>query len=148
MTAGGLVHLDAAPGMAGHAVVERPAPAAHGEPRPRRAERRGAVEAPGERAGLGELIVDALHDLAAHDVAAAAALVEDGRVVEERVDEVEVLADDPAEGLHALEHTGEHAQAAADLPRREAVAHRARLLVQVARRGAEQRVAPGGVAVD
>src|SRR5438093_9510461 len=83
----GLVHLDAVPGGAGDPVMERPAPAAHGALRPRLAEGRRAVERRAERSPLGEARVDQLHDLAAHEVAAAPALVEDRRVVEERLDE-------------------------------------------------------------
>ena len=80
---------------------------------PGRAEGRGVVERRPERAALREPRVDVLHHLAAEQVAAAPALVEDGGVVEERLDQVDLLADEPAEPLHRVEHAPEQAQARA-----------------------------------
>src|SRR5881628_478221 len=142
VAAGGLVHLHSAPRSAGHAVVERPAPPADTPLRPPLAERRRAVERCAERPALAEGGVDLCHDVAAEEIPAAAPLVEDGRVIEERLDQEEFLPDEPAEAFHALEHAGEEAQSRPDLPRRQAVPHGAQLLLEIARRRAEEGVAP------
>src|SRR3989441_8086897 len=110
------IHLDPAPGAPRHPVVEGPAPAADRATRFRRTERCGAVEPGREPAPLGELRVEALHDLAAEEIAAAMPLVEHGRVIEERLDEIDVGADQAAEPVHGVEHAREQAEPPADLP--------------------------------
>src|SRR6266508_5307717 len=115
VAAGGLVHLHSVPRGAGRAIVERPAPAPDGELRPRPAERRRAVERRAERPALAEGRVDLVHNLPAQEIPAAAALVEDGRVIEERLDQEELLPDEPAEAFHGLQHALEESQSRADL---------------------------------
>src|SRR5213593_4346395 len=141
VAAGGLVHLHPAPRGAGHAVVERPAPSPDAPLRPPPAERRRAVERRAERPTLAEGRVDLFHDVAAEEIGAAAPLVENGRVIEERLDQEEFLPDEAAEAFHALEYAGEESQSRPDLPWRQAVLHGAQLLLEIARCRAEEGVA-------
>src|SRR6266508_952546 len=127
-----LVHVDAPERVAEDAVVDRPAPAAHGLLETRPPERRRVVERGEQPPVRLEPVVDLVHPLAPHEVAAAVSLVEDGRVVEQRLDQEEVGAEPAAELLHAPEHTADEAQPAADLSRGEAVREGPSLLGEIA----------------
>src|SRR2546422_551711 len=142
LPARGLVHLDAGPGAARDPVVERPAPAADRATRLRGPEGRGAVEPGREPAPFGELPVEVVHDLVPEQIAAAMALVEHDRVIEERLDEKDLSADEAAEPLHGIEDSREQAEAPAHLPGGQAILGSAHLLIDIAREGAEERVAP------
>ena len=99
-------------------------------------------------AARAELPVDRLHQLAAEQVVAAVPLVEKRRVVEERLHQEEVLAEEVAEVLHGLEDAAEEAEAGPHLPGREPRGGRAPLLAKVSRQRAEERLLTVVVAID
>ena len=88
------------------------------------------------------------HHVPAEEIATALPLVQDGGVIEQRLDQEDLLSDEPAEALHRVEHAAEEAHARPDLPRGQAVLHGPELLVEIARRRAEQRIAAIEIAVD
>ena len=93
--------------------------------------------------------IDALRIGSIQDInALPAALVEDGRVIEEWLDQVEFLAEEPAEIVHRGEHAPEEPEAAAHLPRREPGADRPLLLGEVAGERPVERVLAVGITVD
>src|SRR6266571_3701645 len=112
-----LVHLHTAPCARGPGWTSPPRSACRKRVA-RCAERCGAVEPRREPAPLGELRVEAVHDLAAEEIAAPMPLVQHGRVIEERLDEVELGADQAAEPVHGLEHAREQAEPPACPPAR------------------------------
>ncbi len=128
--------------------MNRPAAAPHAGREAGAAKRCGIVEPCTQHPPGGESGVDLLHTLAAKQVVAAAALVEDRRVIEERLHEVELAAEQPAEGVHALQHSYEHAQTSPHLAGTQAGVERAHLLADVAGRRAEERVLAVVIAVD
>src|SRR5262249_40001198 len=85
------VHLPDLPVTREQAVVDGPAPAPRRVLLASRAKGRRPIEAAMEVAPGAESLVDGFHALAPEDVPAATAFVEDGRVIEERLDEVELL---------------------------------------------------------
>src|SRR5438876_3813360 len=148
MAPGRAIHLHAAPRARRQPVVECPAPPSDGPPGLGRAKGGGAVEGRGKRATLGEAVVDRLHHLAPEQVAAALTLVEDSRVVEERLDEIELRAHESAEAVHAVEDARQEPEPPPDLTGRQSVPERPHLFVDVAGEGAEERVAPFEITVD
>src|SRR5262245_47824672 len=83
-------HLHALPRTGEQPVVDGPAPAPRRVLLAVRAKGRRSIEAAMEVAPGAESLVDGFHALAPEDVPAASALVEDGRVIEERLDEIEL----------------------------------------------------------
>ena len=69
-------------------------------------------------------------------------------MIEERIDQVQFLAEEPAELVHAVEHVLEAPQAAPHLARGEPGRERARLLREVPGDGAEQRILAVRIAID
>src|SRR5262245_41957328 len=100
--AGSPEHLHAPPWLLQHPVVDGPAPPARRPLLPAPPEGRRVVEPAVEIAPRLEALVNGLHELAPQNVPAPAPLVKDGRVVEEGLDEIELLAEEPAEVVHRL----------------------------------------------
>src|SRR5262245_9933108 len=146
------VHLHTTPGRAVEgredAVVDGPAPPADRPVEPDLPERGGPVEGHMEPASGAELAVDRLHELLTEEIVAAAALVEKGRMVEEWLDQEEVLAEEPAEALHRVQHPAEEPQPRSHLTGRQSRRHCAPLLGEIAGHRAEEGVQAVLVPVD
>src|SRR5262249_58891045 len=93
---------------------------ARGVVEPRLAEDRLSVEGSLEPAADSELGVDRLHQLLTEEVGTALTLVEQRRVVVERLDEEQLGPEQAAEVFHGRHHPAEESEAATDLPGREA----------------------------
>jgi len=128
--------------------MDGPAPPADRLVEPGLTEGRGAIEATTEPAARRELCVDRLHEVPAEQVVAAVPLVEERRVIEERLHEKQILAEQAAELPHRVEHPAEEPEPRADLTRSEPGSNGPTLLGKVPGQRAEERVLSVLVPID
>src|SRR3990172_1962958 len=142
VTPHGLEHLHLAPGPLQNPIMYRPASSPHGRLTAWLAERRAAVELHGKRSPRRKAPLGLVHQLPSEEIPAAVSLVNNSRMIEERLDQKEIHAEQPAELFHALEHAPEQTETAPDLPWREPGLERAQLLREIPADTAEERVLP------
>src|SRR6185436_5485439 len=121
VSSGEAVHLHAAPGRAVEraqdAVVDSPAPPPDRPVESRLPERGRPVQRVVETTARPELLVDGLHQVPAEQVVTAVPLVEERRMVEERLHEEQILPEETTEILHGVEDAPKEAEPGPDLAR-------------------------------
>ena len=111
-------------------------------------ERRRPVERLVETAAGAELPVDGLHQVPAEQVVTAVPLVEERRVIEERLHEEQILPEETAEVFHGVEHAPEEPEPGPNLARGEPGRRRPPLLGEIPRQRPEERLLAVVVPVD